>query len=485
MTLLEHIREYWPHIAGAVSLLVTIIASGHAILYKRDARAAVGWTGVIVLAPFVGGVLYFLFGINRIQRKATVLRAESGRVREPRITFEASPHDLARILPPEARHLEPLGRFVQKLSGRSLLLGNRLAPLRDGDEAYDAMIAEIEGARESVTLVTYLFNHDEAGLAFRDALARAAARGVEVRVLIDAVGARYSWPSMLRALTRAGIRAAPFLRTLLPWRMKYMNLRNHRKILVADGRVGFTGGMNVSAANRIALRPRHPVRDLHFRVEGPVVAHLQQTFAEDWAFATTEVLEGDRWFPELTARGPSLARGIPDGPDIPLDSLRWTILGALDNARNRVSIVTPYFVPDDSLVTALNLAAMSGVAVDIFLPEKNNLFLVKWASTAILWQILLRGCRVWSTPPPFDHTKLMIVDGAWAFLGSANWDARSLRLNFEFNLECYDAELAASLEEQVEERRRSARPITLEEVDGRTVPVRLRDGVARLLSPYL
>jgi cardiolipin synthase len=154
-------------------------------------------------------------------------------------------------------------------------------------------------------------------------------------------------------------------------------------------------------------------------------------------------------------------------------------------AKQSVGIVTPYFVPDSALITALEVAAMRGVAVDIVLPEKNNLWLVQWASMAMIWQVLRRGCRVWLTPPPFDHTKLMVVDDVWTLLGSANWDARSLRLNFELNVECYDRDLAAHATELIRERITRARPLTLEAADSRSLPVRLRDGLARLFSPYL
>ena len=163
-----------------------------------------------------------------------------------------------------------------------------------------------------------------------------------------------------------------------------------------------------------------------------------------------------------------------------------TLLGAITAARSSVIVVTPYFLPDATLVNTLNVAAMRGVQVDILLPAEDNLRVVQWASTAQLWQVLERGCRVWLTPPPFDHTKLMVVDGAWVLLGSSNWDPRSLRLNFEFDLECYDRGLAESLQRWLrDERLRQARPVTLAEVDGRSLPVRLRDGLARLLSPYL
>lgn len=233
------------------------------------------------------------------------------------------------------------------------------------------------------------------------------------------------------------------------------------------------------------VRPRHPIQDLHFRVEGPVVAHLQEAFAADWAFCTGELLQGERWFPAIAPAGAAPARGIADGPDEDFEKLRLTLLGALACARSSVLIVTPYFLPDAGLITVLNVTALRGVAVDIVLPEQNNLRLVQWAATALLWQVLERGCRVWLSPPPFDHSKLMVVDGTWALVGSANWDPRSLWLNFEFNLECYDPELAGRLGGMARAKIRRARQVTLEEVNGRGLVVKLRDGVARLLAPYL
>jgi cardiolipin synthase len=207
---------------------------------------------------------------------------------------------------------------------------------------------------------------------------------------------------------------------------------------------------------------------------------------DDWAFATGELLQGERWFPLLQPAGETLARGIIDGPDEDFERLRLTLLGAIACARTSVTILTPYFLPDSALITSLNVAAMRGVQVDIVLPAESNIPVVQWASTAQLWQVLERGCRVWVTPPPFDHTKLMVVDEAWVLLGSSNWDARSLRLNFEFDLECYDSAFGATLQQWVRnERLQGARNVTLAQVDGRNLPVKFRDGVARLLSPYL
>jgi cardiolipin synthase len=476
----------WPYIVTALDVCIALAASGHAVLYKRDARAAVSWAGLIWLVPFLGAFLYLLLGVNRIRRRARSLRAGHAHPKPPPSPFECDVSEIPRVLGPEDAHLTALARVVAGATGRPLLRGNRITPLHNGGEAYPAMIEAIDAAHDSVLLSSYIFDNDRAGALFLEAFRRAAARRVEVRVLIDDLGARYSWPSVIGGLRGAGVRVARFMPKLIPTRFRFANLRNHRKIMVVDGRVGFTGGMNVQEGCLLELSPSHPVRDLHFLVEGPVVAHLQEVLAEDWAFTTGELLRGQRWFPPPEPAGSTLARGITDGPDEDFERLRMTLLGAITAARSSVTVVTPYFLPDAILINTLNVAAMRGVEVTILLPAENNLPLVQWASTAQLWQVLERGCRVWLTPPPFDHTKLTVVDGAWVLLGSSNWDPRSLRLNFEFDLECYDRVLGESLRRWLrDERIPVARPVTLAEVDGRSLPVRLRDGLARLLSPYL
>jgi cardiolipin synthase len=347
------------------------------------------------------------------------------------------------------------------------------------------MIEAIEAAEQSVSLTSYIFDNDRTGRRFVDALAAAVRRGVDVRVLIDAVGARYSMPPVTKLLQAEGVRVARFMPTNVPWSTPYVNLRSHRKILVADGCVGFTGGMNIREGNVLALGSSHPTRDVHFRVTGPVVQELQATFVEDWHFTTGELLSGEAWFAPAGEAGPVLARGVPHGPDKHYDTMRMVFHAALSVAQRSVRIITPYFLPDSALISTLNTCAMRGVQVDIILPETNNLKMVAWASMAQMWQVLEWGCRIWLTPPPFDHTKLFVVDGAWSMIGSSNWDPRSLRLNFEFGVECYDTDLAARLDALAEQRMREARRLTLDEVNGRPLPVRLRDGMARLFAPYL
>jgi len=484
-TLIDLIGGAWGVVAVTLTVLLSVIASAHAVLYKRDSRAAVGWVGLIWLAPIVGPVLYVLLGVNRIKRLATEQRAQHPLLRSGEFPTAQPRRRTSVALPSPVRHLHTLAELVDRVAARPLTSGNAVRPLLNGDEAYPAMLEAIDAATRSIALSTYIFDNDHAGQLFLDALERAVRRRVEVRVLIDGVGARYSRPSIVKELRERNVPVALFGRTLLPWRMPYMNLRSHRKIMVVDGQVGFTGGMNIREGCLIERPAKSPVRDLQFRIEGPVVGHLMQTFAQDWVFTAHEQLTGWLWFPTLQEVGEVVARGVNDGPDEDFERARLVFLGALACAERSVRIVTPYFLPDAGLISALNVTALRGVDVQIIVPEKNNLVIVQWASTAQLWQVLLRGCHVFQTPPPFDHSKLMLVDDGWALFGSTNWDPRSLRLNFEFGVECYSTELTERLSRLVERKLEGARRIRLADVDGRALPVKLRDGVARLAAPYL
>lgn len=485
MTASVALTEVWQYALAALTLLISLLASAHALLNKRDPRAATLWIGFIGFVPLFGAVLYFVLGVNRIKRRATLLRGNLEHFRAAQTVGPCSIEQLTTSLPPTALHLTSIARSAATVISRPLLPGNRVDVLVNGDSAFPAMLEAIAHARRSITLSTYIFDRDEAGLAFVDALGQAVRRGVEVRVLIDATGTRYSWPSILGPLERAAVPHARFLRTFPLRRLLEVNLRNHRKLLVVDGQLAFTGGMNIRVGHWLAKAPKHPARDLHFRLEGPVVAHLQEVFVDDWYFTVGEALRGETWFPPLENRGPVIARGIADGPDEDFEKLRWTLLAALAAARSSVRIATPYFLPEPTLIAALNLAAMRGVSVDILLPARSNLPFVQWASTAHWWQVLERGCRIWLSPPPFDHSKLFLVDDSWVLVGSTNWDARSLRLNFEFNVECYNPDLARQLAGWFDDQRRHAHPTSLAEVDARSLPVRLRDGVARLFTPFL
>jgi cardiolipin synthase len=476
----------WPHLTAAAVLALMIGASAHAILLKRDTRSTIGWVGLIVLSPVFGAIAYALLGVNRIRSRATQLRAGQARITHILEPAVASDDRLRNAIGPDASPLRSLATLVGNVTARPLVDGNTIEPVGGGDDAYPQMLEAIESAHRSVALASYIFDNDPTGRMFAEALSRAAARGVAVRVLVDGIGASYTYPPITGVLAGRGVRVERFLPTSVPFYFPYANLRNHRKILVVDGRIGFTGGLNIRDGCWLAHRPRHPVRDLHFRLEGPVVAQLLEVFVEDWAFAADEKLDDDAWHPTLEAAGTMLARGIRFGPDDPdIGRIKLVLVGALAAAQRSVRIMTPYFLPDDAIFQALDVAALRGVQVDIVLPEQNNLALVGWASDAMLWQALSRGCNVWMSPPPFEHTKLMVVDSTWAMFGSGNWDERSMRLNFEFNVETYDRGLAGRLDAQITEVIGRSRRRTLAELDDRSLPIRLRDGVARLFSPYL
>src|SRR5688572_17535994 len=421
---------------AAALIVVAAIAAGHAVLYKRDSRSAALWVIVIWVLPAVGSILYYLLGINRVQRRAARLRGSLVRHRTQSQFPVSEP----------GTHFLPLARLVGTVVDRPLLDGNAIEVLIDGVQAYPAMLEAIGAARTSITLASYIFHADGIGARFVGALVEAQRRGVQVRVLIDDVDARFSRHSAAKSLSRTGVPVAIFNPPALPARLHAINLRNHRKILVIDGALAFTGGMNIDRRYWHPDAPEQAFRDLHFRVRGPVVAHLQEVFADDWQFSAGEALRGAQWFPALNAAGSDLARAIEAGPDEAFERVRWAMIGALNQAQRSVRVCTPYFIPDQALISELNAAALRGVEVDILIPEHTDLPHVQWAAFGQLWQVLDHGCRVWLRPGPFDHSKLLVVDGAWVLLGSANWDARSLRLNFEVQVECYSVEFGAHME---------------------------------------
>ncbi len=469
-------------VLAAVSLVVSLVASSHVVLYKRDSRSAIAWTGLIWLAPFVGTILYVLLGINRIERRARILRTDATSSIRPACVDQSA---TSTRTPDASSSLTQLSRLIKRVTSLDLTHGNSVVPLSGGDEAYLAMLDAIAEAERTIGLSTYIFDDDDVGLKFAKALVAALARGVEVRVLIDAVGASYALSSIVATLEELGVRVATFNPPLLPGRFRYANLRNHRKILTIDGTVAFTGGMNIRGCCATSDDCSASVDDLHFRLNGPIIKHVQDTFAADWLFAANEELAGNGWYPELKESGTCSARGIVAGPDELFDRLRLTLLGACQCAMRSLRIVTPYFLPEASLISALNVAALRGVTVEILLPEHGNQKLVQWACDAQLWQLVAQGCEVRKTPRPFDHSKLVIVDDEWVLMGSSNWDPRSLRLNFEFNVECYSRELAENLKVIFEVKKAKSKLVTIDQLEARSLPVKLRDGVARLATPFL
>ncbi|MFE1600519.1 phospholipase D-like domain-containing protein [Methylobacterium sp. ID0610] len=468
--LLSAIRVEGLALLGFVLALAVTL---HALLNKREVGAAIGWIGLAWLSPLAGSALYALFGINRVHRRARRLPVLP--VRQPGVP-QAEP-----VLVPEP--FRPLERAGDALTRLPLTGGNRVALLRHGDEAYPAMLEAIASAEHSIGLSSYIMRDDASGEAFVRALAAAKARGVAVCVLVDGIGSGYFFPAIYRRLEEEGIPAGLFMHSAVPWRMPFLNLRTHKKLLVVDGRIGFVGGVNIGDENRVSLNPPEPVRDTHFRLDGPVVGQLTQAFARDWAFVMGEDLDGPAWFPGLPPAGRIPARVVTSGPDADIEKIEFMVLAALATARHSIRIVTPYFLPSEILLTSLALAAMRGIAVDVVIPQASNHRLVDWATRAHVGPLLRSGVRIWLDRPPFDHSKLMVVDDAWCFIGSANWDTRSFRLNFELNVELYDPDFAAELNRLLAAKMEVQ--LSRDAVRGRGLPVRLRDAGVRLLLPYL
>lgn len=483
----EILSAYWPHILGFASLVLTVVAASHAAMTKDEVRAAIGWVGVIVLSPIIGPLIYAVGGINRIRRASIVSQRRHKFGAYPLAqTFEVSDAEVAGDVGRRFAALKTLG---DKATRRHLKTGNAITVLRTGDEAYAAMIAEIAAAERSVILETYIFDRDPLGLRIADALIAAQQRGVAVRVLIDAVGARYSVPSIVGYLQKGGVPVDVFNgNIIIGLRLPYANLRTHRKLLIVDGRAAFAGGMNIRQGFTTEFAGEAAGHDTHFRIEGPVVEDLFGVAAEDWRFASGEELSGEAWAvtPQVAAQGPLvLMRAVASGPDASLETNHKLLIGAFSVARTSIRIMSPYFLPDRELISALVTAARRGVAVDIVVPDVNNLVLVDRAMRAQFDQVLKDGCSVWRATGSFDHSKLLAIDGTWAYVGSSNLDARSLRLNFEIDLEVLDESFARGIEKRIDAAIAQARPVTLKGLRSRPFPLRLLDRMLWLCSPYL
>jgi cardiolipin synthase len=354
--------------------------------------------------------------------------------------------------------------------------------LHDAGAIFEAMIGAIDAAREYVYFSTYIFDAGPLGRRFSAALVAAAERGADVRVLLDGVGEWYSWDRASTLFDGTRVRFARFLPPRLWPPTIRVNLRNHRKILVVDGEAAFTGGINIRD-RYLAGAEGERIVDSHCRITGPVITQIETVFLRDWQFATAEASPAPRR-PSQPAGG-ALCRAVADGPDAAFDRLTTLITGAIGSARQRVAIMTPYFVPPRELIAPLQAAALAGVDVAVILPARNNLPYVHRATRHMLWELLQRGVHVYYQPPPFVHSKLFYVDDYYAQVGSANFDARSLRLNFELNVEVFDRDTVTSLASHFEAIRARSLRVTLKDVNERPLLTKAIDGVAWLFSPYL
>ncbi len=465
------------------------------LLTKHRPVSAVLWLAVVWAFPYLGALGYLSFGVDRVRRGASQREAAKALVAR-----RAAAHPTLEKLAVDYSHPRP-GRDPAypaahifratdpAVRPNRVFRGNRVDLLVDGDAFYPSLSTAISEARSSVHLQTFIFGRDRIGRELLDLLVERARSGVECRLLYDRFGSTYAHLTrFFKSAAEAGVQIRSITQAN-PLKGRFqINLRNHRKIAVIDGRVGFVGGINIADINMSAYNGGIAIRDYHVRVAGPAVSDLQLLFIEDWHFASGEPPErlfDLSYFPEQEAAGEAVAQVVPGGPDLAGHGLADAIFGAIVAAESSISIVTPYFVPDEPIITALRYAALRGVRVRLVLPRKSNHWYTGYAARALYTPLLKSGVRIFERRGPFMHAKALIVDGVYAMIGSANLDFRSLHLNFESNLEVADTDFLTRIQGQVEEEIALSDEILLADHRARSLPRRLAENLCYLFQPML
>lgn len=451
------------------------------LLRRKEAASTVAWIMTLVFLPAVGLVLFWFFGRDRVRRPVRAKPALDADVRRRVSKLPRPPADapLEKLLADQPLEQRDVMRLACRVGCPSIAAGNTVRVLLGADETYEAKLSAIDAARDHVHLESYILRPDAVGLRFREALLRALARGVRVRVLLDGFGSRAAKVGgFLRPIVAAGGHVAKFF-PLDPIRRAWSaNLRNHRKLLIVDGETGFVGGVNIG---EMFL----PWRDVHLRIDGPAVAHMQRLFCEDWYFATRFDLVSAVFFPAIEERGRAVVQVVGSGPDASIESIHRIYFAAIASARTRVWITTPYFVPDRAILVALQTAAQRGVDVRLVLPRASNHRLTFHAGRSFYAELLEAGVRIHEYLPGMVHTKAMVVDGRFATVGSANLDVRSFRLNFELIALLYDAPSVARLEAIFQDDLAETEEVQLGRWVRRGLRLRIVEGVGRLFAPML
>lgn len=482
---LDALRDAWqellsvPHLVAWLGLAWAVymaVLGGWIVLQKREPVATLSWLLGLALLPYLGFLIYHVFGPQRIHRQ----RLRRARSRE----LLPADGDLGGTFHVDAAELARLGAATTGLPPAS---ASDVRLLVDGGAKYGALLADIAAAERHVHLEYYIYEPDRTGTALRDALVERARAGVQVRLLLDAIGSARA-RRFFRPLLDAGGELAWFhpMRFGRIWRRPWANLRTHRKIVVIDGRVAYTGGMNITDEQDERLGDS-AYRDLHLRLEGQVVRSLQLVFCEDWAYAT-----GDRGFlagvaretPREAAPGPVRAQVLVSGPDSPWEAIHRLHVSAIQAAKTRVWMTTPYFVPGEAAMMALTSAALAGLDVRLLVPRESDSTLVTLAARSYFGPLLLAGVRIHEYGPRMLHSKSLLVDDALVVVGSANFDHRSFRLNFEVSVLFDDPGIAAELSALFEGELAHAPRVHR----GRPRPLlraRLPEALARLMSPLL
>lgn len=451
------------------------------LLEKRPPAATIAWILALAALPIAGFFIYYLLGPRRLHRT----KRKRARAADELYT---SVQDFRRLDEPalglmRRQGLKQLMKLSWQNSGSILSAGNGVTILRNGAEKFPALEEAIEQAAHHIHLEYYIFEGDETGRRLRDLLVERARSGVRVRLLVDAVGSMDLTNRFIEPLLEAGAEYGVFNAMRFGIRKPAMNFRNHRKIAVIDGRIGFTGGLNIGDAYR-ASRADGGYRDTHIRIEGPAVRALQTAFVEDWFWTTGKSVTDLDPFGAPPA-GDELVQIVKSGPDMDWQAIHHVYFTAITTARERVLLTTPYFVPDEALNTALVTAALRGVDVRLIVPRRSDSLIVTWAGRSYHDELLKAGVRVYEYLPTMLHAKTMTVDGMLGVVGTANLDPRSFHLNWEIIAAVYGPRLAGDLERMFEDDLLRSEEVTLERLKERSFPSRLVESASRVFSPLL
>lgn len=463
----------WALTGTAVVALLQWALVPHLLAQRnKSPNATLAWLWAILLFPVFGGVAYFLLGSERVHRRRLRLvhdlAARTGRPGSP-----AACSHLCQV--PE----------LERINGFAPTGGNHAELLADGAAFFPELLRVIASAQHHLHLEFYIWNQDRTGRKVRDALVDAAARGVEVRVLIDEIGSLALRRSFFRRLEKAGGKFSWF-NTFSPWRGRlHLNLRNHRKLVIADGLVALTGGTNIGDEYWTGDGAA-PYRDIQVRLTGPVVTQLAEVFAEDWYFASGEALLNlQAYYPASPAVAEVETQVVPGGPDNDLNEIQLSVLAMLHHTRTRLRLMTPYFVPEDAVLSAFQLAAMRGVTIELMVPARGDHFYLTHVTRSYYEDLLPHGIRIFEYQPSLLHAKVGIIDDHSAMCGSANLDVRSLRINFELNVALYSPDLAQSLHQLFEANLADCREVTGASHAARPFHHKLLEVVCRPLASLL
>ncbi len=474
------------------SLMVLGTVAG-IIRERREPAKSWAWIAVLVFVPVVGLVVYVLFGRNWRKRK---MFSRKGILDEEYIEAVSARQFSTLSSPvlsatPEIENNAGTIRLMLGNSKALLAVHNRVEILQNGRATFGSLLEALKRAKRSIHLEYYIFEDDRLGRKVAKILMRKAAEGVEVRLIYDGVGTLWTEGSIFRRLRHAGVQVECFMPVVFPWLSSRLNYRNHRKIAIIDGRVAYTGGINVAVRYLVGIklgrrREVHPWRDVHLRIEGEAVNLLQAVFITDWYFVRRkELLRAEDYFVESDVEEVCPVQIGVSGPDSDWSAIMQAFFSAITKARKRIYISTPYFTPDAALLTAMKVAALSGVDVRLLIPARSDSRIVYWATRSYVEELLDAGIKVYMYTAGFNHSKLVIIDGEFCSVGSANMDVRSFEDNFEVSALIYDRRVAGELESSFLSDLEHSRLITATEWETRSRWASTWEALTRLLSPLL